>query len=70
MAGMVRGNKQNIFLRPYMNQRQEMLKESSATVNMNCSHSSAVETPKVQASLLNFWKNISISYKDKCLALK
>lgn len=68
-ASMVRGSKQNIFLLPCMNQRLEMLKESSAMVNMNCCHSSE-ETPKVQATLPNLCRNISISYKENCLALR
>lgn len=29
----------------------------------------SVETPKVQTSLLNLCKNISIFYKENCLAL-
>lgn len=67
---MVRGSKQNIFLLPCMMQRQEMIEKSSATVNMNYWHSSAVETPKVQASLPNLCKIISVSYKENRLALR
>ncbi|RMC11575.1 hypothetical protein DUI87_11695 [Hirundo rustica rustica] len=52
-----------------MNQRQEVLMESSAMVNMNRCRSSTVETPTVQASLPNLCKHISISYKENCLAL-
>ena len=67
---MVRGSKRNIFLLPCMSQSQEMLKESSAMVNVHCCCPFAVETLKVQASLLNLSKNISISYKENCLALR
>lgn len=45
------------------------VKGNSAMVNMHCCCPFAVGTLKVQASLLNLCKNISISYKN-CLVLR